>query len=130
MFIEVYVDGASAGHPGFSGVGIYLKTPHGSESYSLPIGITNNNEAEFMAVIKGMELCISKEITSVSFRTDSELVERAVDQEFTKNKSYMPYLEKIISLKKHFDLFFIKWIPTKQNLHADALAKKAIRMNE
>lgn len=130
MLIEVYVDGASAGHPGLSGVGIYLKTPQGSESYSLPIGMTNNNEAEFTAVIKGMELCISKGMTQVSFRTDSELVERAVDQELTKNETFKPYLEKIIALKSHFDLFFIKWIPTKQNAHADTLAKKAIRMNE
>jgi ribonuclease HI len=130
MLIEVYVDGASAGHPGRSGVGIYLKTPQGTESYSLPIGITNNNEAEFTAVIKAMELCIDKGITQASFRTDSELVERIVDQEFTKSKTYQPYLDRVMELKTHFQLFFIKWIPTKQNPHADNLAKKAIHMND
>ncbi|MCY8213657.1 reverse transcriptase-like protein, partial [Bacillus spizizenii] len=67
---------------------------------------------------------------SVSFRTDSDIVERAAEFEMVKNKTFHPYVEEIIRLKAAFPLFFIKWIPGKQNQKADHLAKEAIRLND
>ncbi|KYC75830.1 hypothetical protein B4090_2516 [Bacillus licheniformis] len=130
MPVEVYIDGASAGDPGPSGLGIFIKDGQKTESFSLPAGSLSNHEAEFMALIEGMKLCAERNYRIVSFRTDSQIVERTADSEFVKNQAFKPYLDAIIRLKKDFDLFFIKWIPSKSNQVADKLAKKAILLNQ
>ncbi|WP_299093186.1 reverse transcriptase-like protein [uncultured Metabacillus sp.] len=124
--IEVYVDGASAGDPGLSGAGIFIKGHGKAEQYSIPLGMMTNHEAEYHALIKGLEICIEKGYQVVSFRTDSQLVDRAIEKQFVKNVSYIPLLERVMELMEQFDLFFIKWIPSKENKVADQLAKNAI----
>jgi ribonuclease HI len=128
--IEVYIDGASAGNPGPSGAGIYIKGNGVLERHSVPLGIMSNHEAEYYSLIKALEICVEKEFSIVSFRTDSQLVDRAIEKEYVKNKQYIPLLEKALELTKKFDLFFIKWIPSNQNQIADELARKAIRDNK
>jgi ribonuclease HI len=128
--IEIYIDGASKGDPGFAGAGISIHKEVGNvEKISKPLGILNNHQAEFMALIIGLEYCIENKIEIVSFKTDSQLVEQAVEKKYIKNVVYKPYLEKALTMIEKIDLFFIKWIPTKQN-KADQLAKQAIRLNK
>ncbi|OCA90862.1 ribonuclease HI [Bacillus sp. FJAT-27225] len=127
--IEVYIDGASAGNPGPSGAGIFIKGHGGADTYSLPLGTLSNHEAEYHAFIKALEICLQKGYRTVSFRTDSELVNRAVEKEFAKNKAYAPLLERALELSRQFDLFFMKWIPSSENKTADELARQAIRKN-
>ncbi|MCM3730176.1 reverse transcriptase-like protein [Fictibacillus nanhaiensis] len=128
--IEVYIDGASAGDPGLSGAGVYVKVGDGTtHSYRFPIGSMSNHEAEFHALIHGLELCIENNWRIVSFRTDSQAVESAVDKRYAKDKRYTSMLEKALSLADQLDLFFIKWIPSKQNKAADELARQAIQLN-
>jgi ribonuclease HI len=126
---EVYIDGASAGNPGPSGAGIFIKGDGVVEKYSFPLGVMSNHEAEYHAFIYALETCLEKEYKVVSFRTDSELVNNAVEKEFVKNKLYAPLLQKALSLTAKFDLFFIKWIPSSENKQADQLARLAIRQN-
>lgn len=127
--IEVYIDGASAGNPGPSGIGIYIKNNGFNECHSIPLGCLSNHEAEFMALIKAMEICRDHSYSIVSFRSDSSLVVDAMEKEFTRNKKYTPFLETALNLASFFELFFIKWIPSKENKKADELAKKAIQKN-
>lgn len=124
--IEVYVDGASAGDPGLSGAGVFIKGHGKAEQYSLPLGNMTNHEAEYHALIKGMEICLKQGYKVVSFRTDSQLVDQAIEKKFVKNKSYYPLLQQVLNLSEQFDLFFIKWIPSKENKVADQLARAAI----
>ncbi|MGD6966740.1 reverse transcriptase-like protein [Rossellomorea vietnamensis] len=127
--IEVYIDGASAGDPGQSGAGIFIKNNGDNYSYSIPLGMKENHEAEFLACIKALQICKEKNYSVLSFRSDSQAVVNAVEKEFAKNKKYRPLLEQILLLSKEFDLFFIKWIPSKENKRADELARKAIHLN-
>ena len=125
--IVVYTDAASKGNPGESGVGIVIKQDKNHEEYSFPIGVHTNHEAEFLAVIKALEICKEKYPYEVlSFRTDSKVVVDVIENNRTKNKSFQPLLEKIQNLSSEFPLFFIKWIPEKENRNADRLAKKSI----
>jgi ribonuclease HI len=125
--IEVYTDGASKGNPGLSGAGIYIKASGETFEYSFPLGTLSNHEAEFMAVIKALEVCRDSFPGEIlSFRSDSQVVVDVVDNDHTKNKTFLPLLEKIREKASHFPFFFIKWIPEKQNKHADQLARKAI----
>ena len=128
--IEVYIDGASAGNPGPSGAGIFIKGHGSAEKYSIPLGLMSNHEAEYYALIKALEICVNNNYRTVSFRTDSELVSRAVEKEFAKNKKFAPLLEQALQLSQKLDLFFIKWIPSNDNRTADELARLAIRKNK
>jgi len=127
---EIYIDGASAGNPGPSGAGIFIKGNGIVEKYSIPLGNMSNHEAEYYAFIKALEICIAKGYDVVSFRTDSDLVNQGVEKEFVKNKQYAPLLEQALTLTKQFNLFFMKWIPSRENRQADELARAAIRLNE
>ncbi|WP_339213566.1 ribonuclease HI family protein [Ornithinibacillus sp. FSL M8-0202] len=126
--IEVYTDGAASGNPGISGAGIYIKGQKKQYEYSLPLGVMTNHEAEFYAVIKALEIC-EKEFPNeiLSFRSDSQTVVQVVDNDFTKNKTFLPLLETIREKTATFPYFFIKWIPEKENGHADLLSRKAIQ---
>ncbi|MGG5253868.1 reverse transcriptase-like protein [Neobacillus sp. SM06] len=128
--IEVYIDGASAGNPGPSGAGIFIKGQGIHEKHAIPLGVISNHEAEFHALIKALEICLENNYKAVSFRTDSELVNRAVEKEFAKNKQFAPLLDNALLLSKRFELFFMKWIPSRENKVADELARKAIRANK
>lgn len=127
--IEVYIDGASAGNPGFSGAGIFIKNNGVVERHSIPLGMMDNHEAEYWALIKALEICLEKEYKIVSFRTDSQAVNRAIEKEFVKNKTYAPLLEKALFLSNQLELFFMKWIPSSENKVADELARAAILKN-
>ncbi|ANB56733.1 RNase H family protein [Anoxybacillus sp. B7M1] len=128
--IEVYIDGASAGNPGPSGAGIFIKGNGTVEQYSIPLGIMSNHEAELYSFIKALEICVEKGYRVVSFRTDSQLIDDAVEKEYIKNRQYAPLLQQALLLTKKLDLFFLKWIPSKDNHVADELARQAIHKNK
>ncbi|GLB57911.1 reverse transcriptase-like protein [Cytobacillus sp. NCCP-133] len=128
--IEVFIDGASAGNPGPSGAGIFIKNNGRVERFSIPLGEMENHEAEYRAFVLALEICMEKGYKTVSFRTDSQLVNRAVEKEFVKNKKFAQLLEEAIQLSRQFDLFFMKWIPSSENKAADELARAAIRKNK
>jgi len=127
IMIEAYFDGASAGNPGPSGAGVFINANGQVERFCIPLPEMSNHEAEFHAFIAALEICLEKGYKTVSFRTDSELVNRAIEKEFVKNKAYAPLFEKALSLTNQFDLFFLKWIPSRENKNADELARKAIQ---
>lgn len=53
--LEVYVDGASAGNPGPSGIGLFIKGEGHLIKISEYIGEFDNHRAEFIACIRGLE---------------------------------------------------------------------------
>ncbi|RDW20601.1 ribonuclease HI family protein [Oceanobacillus chungangensis] len=129
--IEVYTDGASNSNLGLSGAGIYIKANGKSYEYTFPLENLTNHEAEFHAVIKALEICkgtFPNEI--ISLRSDSQVVVDVIENDFTKNKTFLPLLETIREEISHFPYFFIKWIPESNNKNADRLAKKAIQLQK
>lgn len=128
--IEVYIDGASAGNPGPSGAGIFIKNNGQVERFAIALGYMENHEAEYCALIHALKICIDKGYKTVSFRTDSQLVNRAVEKEYVKNNRFVPLLEEALELTGQFDLFFMKWVPSTENKSADELARAAIRKND
>lgn len=128
--VEVYIDGASAGDPGPSGAGIFIKNKGEVEKHSIPLGNMSNHEAEYAALVKALEICVEKGYKIISCRTDSQAVDRAFEKQYVKNQIYNKWLQRALELTNQVDLFFIKWIPSKQNKAADELARHAIRLNE
>lgn len=128
--IELYVDGASAGNPGKSGIGIFLKGEGHHMKISEKIEPTDNHTAEFQALLRGMQEVAKLTTGMVSARSDSQVVVMAVEKEYVKNENYKEYLTEILAIAKTFDFFFIKWIPDEENRAADALAKEAIHKKD
>lgn len=129
--IEVYTDGASSGNPGISGAGIFIKANGKQYEYTIPLGKMSNHEAEFHAVNKALNICLEKFPGEIlSFQSDSQTVVAAIEKKFAKNPVFKQLLDEIMEKAQQFPYFFIKWIPSKQNFHADQLAKNAILMQQ
>ncbi|MCM3387382.1 RNase H family protein [Ureibacillus chungkukjangi] len=124
--LEVYIDGASAGNPGPSGIGIFIKGEGHHIKISEYIGETNNHIAEFIALNRALEEVNKIGSSLISMRSDSKIVVASIEKQYVKNEEYKPYLEKALQLIESNDMFFIKWIPDSQNKAADALAREAI----
>ena len=125
--LEVYIDAASAGNPGPSGIGIFIKGEGHHLQFSEFIGITNNHVAEFTALVRGLEEAKKLGSSLVSVRSDSKIVVASMEKEYVKNEEFKPLLAQALQLAHSIDLFFIKWVPDHQNKAADALARAAIQ---
>ncbi|KKB37697.1 ribonuclease HI family protein [Bacillus thermotolerans] len=126
---EVYTDGASTGSPGWAGAGVFVKDGNHVERHSFPLGMKDTHEAEFIAVIKALRLLKDKQAATVSLRSDSQTVVQSIEKEYIHKEAYKPLLDEILKLSKEFPLFFVKWIPSKEN-RADSLAREGIQKNE
>ncbi|MBQ0139724.1 MAG: reverse transcriptase-like protein [Kurthia sp.] len=126
--LEVYIDGASAGNPGPSGIGIFIKGEGHLLKLSEPVGLMNNHEAEFVALIRGLEEATRLKPSLISVRSDSKIVVSSIEKRYAKH--YAEFVSQALELIDQIDLFFIKWIPDSQNSAADALARQAISQNK
>ncbi|MFQ3609942.1 MAG: ribonuclease HI family protein [Fimbriimonadales bacterium] len=124
---NLYTDGASLGNPGAAGIGVVLTDEQGNllKEMSEPIGITTNNEAEYHALIRGLELARQLQITHLNWYSDSELVVKQVLGEYkVKQPHLMRLLKQAREHVKAFTAFHPHHIPREQNTQADRLSKE------
>ncbi|GJW85846.1 reverse transcriptase domain-containing protein [Tanacetum coccineum] len=98
-----------------SEAGLILTDPDGREvTYTLRFNFrTSNNEAEYEALVAGLEL-------------DSLLITNQVKGLYEASEELMKrYLSKVQELQKHFCSFIITQIPRSKNKRTDALSKLA-----
>ncbi|ETT81079.1 ribonuclease HI family protein [Viridibacillus sp. FSL R5-0477] len=125
--IELYIDAATAGNPGPSAIGIFIKGEGQLIKIGESIGENDNHTTEFIALVRGLTEALKLSTGMISVRSDSKIVVASIEKEYVKNEAYKPYLEEALELSKKFDLFFIKWIPSSENRAADTLAREALR---
>ncbi|RLF04568.1 MAG: ribonuclease H [Thermoprotei archaeon] len=128
---KVYVNGASRGNPGPAGIGIVISDSEGKvlrEHYEFIGSHYTNNQAEYMALIKALDLCSSifpKGILHVF--SDSELL---VKQLTGLYKVRSPNLKRLFREVKRKEKLFTRVhyhrIDRELNIKADRLANKAI----
>nr|XP_027120400.1 uncharacterized protein LOC113737356 [Coffea arabica] len=122
----LYVDGSSNGDG--SGAGLLLEGSQGEVcSYALRFGFpATNNEAEYEALIAGLQLARRLGAQQIHVRSDSQLVVRQVLGEYeAKDETMQRYLSKVHQLTAYFESFEIQRIPRSQNKQADALSRLA-----
>ena len=128
---KLSVDGASNAQG--SGAGLILTSPEGIDiEYALRFGFhASNNEAEYEAVIAGLNLAHSLEVDQLEVYSDSQLVVRQIEDTYeAKSETMVLYLQKVRDLLKKFVLVQIKHVPRTENSRADALAKLATALQE
>ena len=116
-----------------SGAGLILTSPEGIDiEYALRFGFrTSNNEAEYEAVIAGLNLTHSLEVDQLEVYSDSQLVVRQIEDTYeAKSGRMILYLRKVRDLLKKFVLVQVKHVPKAENSRADALAKLATNSQE
>ncbi len=129
---NLYTDGASLGNPGSAGIGVVLTDAEGNllAELSEPIGTATNNEAEYRALVRGLELAHQHQITHLNWYSDSELL---VKQWLGRYKVHQPHLLRLLKQVrergKKFAEFRAHHIPREQNRRADRLAKQGAKQN-
>ena len=113
---KLSVDGASNSQG--SGAGLILTSPEGIDiEYALRFGFrTSNNEAEYEAVIAGLNLAHSLEVDQLEVYSDSQLVVKQIEDKYeAKSGRMILYLRKVRDLLKKFVLVQVKHVPRVEN---------------
>lgn len=127
MSTIVEFDGASRGNPGPAGIGYrVLPDGEGVEGHEY-IGEATNNEAEYTALIRGLESALEKGYTDVIAEGDSQLVVRQVRGQYNVGAdNLIPLYEEVQELVEEFDRFEIRHVKRSKNEGADDLANEAL----
>lgn len=134
--IKVFTDGASRGNPGHSGIGItvYDENDFIIKTYKEYLGEATNNQAEYKALIKSLEV-IKKlsengeaEFDKIEFYSDSELMVNQVNFDYRVKEPDLALLNNkfhflIKKLNKPWSVFYIE---RAKNKNSDRLANLAI----
>jgi ribonuclease HI len=125
----LYVDGACSGNPGPCGSAAILKADDGTTllEKARAFGPGTNNEAEYQAVILGLELAAELRPRRLTIRSDSELMVRQVAGQYrVKAPNLKPLIQQVRRLLEPFESVEIDAIPRRDNAEADKLARKAV----
>ena len=126
----IYTDGGAEPNPGPGAIGVVIQNQQGETiaTISRSVGTVTNNQAEYMAVIAGLEKAFSLGFDEVEMRADSELIVRQINGRYrVKNANLKPLYQKAIELKSRLKSFTITHIPRNLNREADRLAGEAER---
>ena len=128
MRYQVYCDGASRSNPGDASIGISILLD-GKEVHTISkkIGIATNNEAEYQALIDGLNYCVDNSIKEIQVFLDSNLVVEQVNKNFKVNAGNLKVLNsKVDDLIQEFNFIEINHVYREENKRADQLANMAL----
>lgn len=127
---RIRTDGGSRGNPGPSGIGVViedLETGKVIETHKKFLGTTTNNQAEYKAVILGLERCKELGAKMVEVLADSELLIRQANGEYkVKNVDLQARFREMRALVVAIGRVTFRHVYREQNKAADALANKAM----
>lgn len=127
--VIVYTDGASRGNPGLASIGVYVVDSSNSvvAEHKETLGICTNNVAEYTAVKRALELCQKEEVSSLTLRSDSELMVKQMTGIYrVKSPDLKPIFLECQSLAKSFSDFCVEHVRREKNEQADRLANEAL----
>lgn len=129
--IVMYTDGGSRGNPGEAAIGVFVETLN--KKYGQCIGVKTNNDAEYEALIFGLEklkaLLGKDKVKSAQIRCylDSELVVKQLNHEYKlKEPRIQQYFLQIWNLMLDFGGVVFEHVPREKNKVADAMVNEAL----
>lgn len=126
--IILYTDGAARGNPGPAAIGIVLTDAHDNEIETLGerIGNTTNNEAEYRALLRGLERAAPR-ADAIEIRSDSELLAQQLNGAYRVRAANLnPLHAQVQRALAHFARVSVRPVPREENARADALANAAL----
>jgi ribonuclease HI len=126
--VHLYFDGACRGNPGPSAVGYVLIDEDGIVAEGgETIGRATNNQAEYRALLRGLEVAATHGYDAVEIRGDSELIVKQVRGAWDTNDPTLRELRvEVHELLTGFDEYSITHVPRETNERADELANEAL----
>ena len=127
--LEIYIDGASKGNPGPSGIGaIICSNGQVIKNISSYIGHATNNFAEYTALIYALEEALILKADALEIKTDSQLLARQLNKIYkVKSENISALHNQAEHLLSAFKSVKITDIPREQNKGADKLATLAVK---
>ena len=122
---RLFVDGAPNSQG--SGAGLILTSLNGIDvEYALRLGFqASNNEAEYEAIIVGLNLAHFMEADQLEICSDSQLVVKQIEDSYeTKGEKMILFLKKVRELLKNLTRVQVRHVPRAENKR-NALAKLA-----
>jgi ribonuclease HI len=122
-------DGAARGNPGLAGAGVIIKDESGKtlETIGKFLGIATNNQAEYRALIAGLEAVRRYAPESVTVHSDSELMVKQLNGQYrVRHPEIIPLYQQAVELATTFPRFSIVHVPREKNPGADRVANVAI----
>ena len=122
----LFFDGSSCKQGG--DIGIIIVSPRGASfEFSFPIKpVTTNNQAEYEAILKGLQLLHEVKAESIEVFGDSQLViNQLIGLYECKDDILRGYYDECQKLLKEFPHISFQHIPRAQNQEANRLAKSA-----
>lgn len=133
MKVRMYTDGGSRGNPGPAASGAVIKeVKQGKEGKVLAevskyLGKTTNNQAEYTAIIIGLERAKELGATEVDVVMDSELAVKQMNGQYkVKNPGIALRYVEVWNLKRQFDKVTFRHVLREKNKEADAVVNKCI----
>lgn len=127
--IKIFTDGGARGNPGPAAIGIVIKDDKDKiiKEYSDYIGETTNNQAEYKALLKGLQLANEFKPNEVLCYLDSELVTKQMKQEYkVRDKDLQPLFIKVWNEALNFKKVTYTHIRRELNKEADALLNQEL----
>ena len=125
----VYIDGASLGNPGPSGIGVVFvdAQEHPVAKLCKYVGETTNNVAEYLALLYALQEAQQRQFKALVVKTDSELLTKQLAGQYKVRDGTLRVLYDLaVHAIKGFESFQIAHIDRSRNALADQLASEAI----
>lgn len=127
--VNIFIDGASKGNPGPSGIGVVFCDDQNNVIKKLFkfIGNATNNVAEYSALIYAVQEALIDRYDDVKVKSDSELLVKQLTGEYkVKNDNLRSYHDMFQHIARGFNKIEIIYIGRENNSIADKLANKAV----
>ena len=125
----LYTDGASRGNPGPAGAGAMITDAEGATlaEKAVYLGETTNNQAEYRALLIGLQEALKLAPARLTIRMDSELIVKQLNGEYrVRNRDLLPLHSRAREMIEKLADVRIVHVPREENVHADRLANQAI----
>jgi ribonuclease HI len=127
--LRLFTDGAARGNPGPAGLGLVLEDEEGMRLWGghRYVGTATNNQAEYLALIEGLQEAARWNPDRLEVYLDSQLVvEQLAGRYRVKNPDLRPLHARALALLGSFGDSVVRHVPREKNRGADALANRAI----
>ncbi len=130
--INVFIDGASRGNPGFSSCAfVMMNEMEVIEERGFYLGKITNNQAEYSGLLMGLFAAKEMHLDAIQIMSDSELlVKQLAGQYRVKSPNLLSYFELYSWAKGWFSTINTVHIPREENTRADRLCNLILDLNK
>lgn len=129
MKLTIHTDGGARGNPGSAGIGVVITDEKGlvKKEIGEHIGNATNNQAEYCALIRGLEAAHKLGANEVVVVMDSELIIKQIKGEYrVRDKELQTLFVRAWNLLQKFSSYSMRHVMRSKNKEADALVNKAL----